>query len=88
MRIILGKIIVVILLLLSVIFIASCGFENDFVISGNEVCYVGGSIKLEAITDSEEDVIWEVSDTSVATIDNGTLVGLKPGKVTVTNHPM
>ncbi len=84
MRIILGKIIVVILLLLSVIFIASCGFENDFVISGNEVCYVGGSIKLEAITDSEEDVIWEVSDTSVATIDNGTLVGLKPGKVTVT----
>ena len=54
------------------------------VISGNDTCYVGSSITLEAIVvGTEEKVTWEVSDESIATIEDGVLTGLKEGTVIV-----
>lgn len=54
------------------------------VITGNDTCFVGNEIKLEAIVEgSESSVSWRVSDSEIATIEDGTLTGLKAGEVTV-----
>ncbi len=77
----LNKIFCVFVVLFSCFVLASCG--ESLISAETDTCYVGSSIKLEVKNENNEEVIWEVSDSEIARIDDGLLTGLKAGTVTV-----
>ena len=80
------KISIFVIFLLTIFSLASCKASSKITIIGNDTCYIGDSIQLEAkYEDLEGEVSWEVDDEEIAKIDNkGMLKGLKEGKVKVT----
>ncbi len=77
----LNKIFCVFVVLFSCFVLASCG--ESLISAETDTCYVGSSIKLEVKNENNEEVIWEVSDSEIAKIEDGLLTGLKAGTVTV-----
>ena len=77
----LNKIFCVFVVLFSCFVLASCG--ESLISAETDTCYVGSSIKLEVKNENNEEVIWEVSDSEIAKIEDGLLTGLKAGNVTV-----
>lgn len=77
----LNKIFCVFVVLFSCFVLASCG--ESLISAETDTCYVGSSIKLEVKNENNEEVIWEVSDSEIARIEDGLLTGLKAGTVTV-----
>ena len=77
----LNKIFCVFVVLFLCFVLASCG--ESLISAETDTCYVGSSIKLEVKNENNEEVIWEVSDSEIAKIEDGLLTGLKAGTVTV-----
>lgn len=49
------------------------------------VIYTKGTLQLQAtVSDPTVEILWESSDKSIATVENGLVTGVKPGTVTIT----
>lgn len=76
------KILFILVLAFSFLAIA-CSQEVTVKINGENKVAVGAEITLTATTNSKEAVVWESTDPTIATVENGKVTGVKAGSVSI-----
>lgn len=76
------KIIIVLLFLFSVFSIVGCK-KTELEIKGPNEVEVGCSILLSTNLENNSNVVWETSDPNIATVFNGTVIGVQEGNVVI-----